>query len=156
VGKEDSEEGGSDGYNGSFHRLHIALRWETEAAHELPGLVVPAVAHSATYLVQRAPGTVAVGALDEAAPAAAAAATSGDNSEGGRRKGRRRRWRLLHGQIPAARAHCREVKTPSGKLTKLQENTITRIKNAKGQAFKVTSAAEVAAILKQLEVDPDE
>ena len=49
-----------------------------------------------------------------------------------------------------------EVKTPSGKLTKLQENTITRIKNAKGQAFKVTSAAEVAAILKQLEVDPDE
>jgi Holliday junction resolvase len=49
-----------------------------------------------------------------------------------------------------------EVKTPSGKLTKLQENTIARIKNAKGQAFKVTSAAEVAAILKQLEVDPDE
>ena len=49
-----------------------------------------------------------------------------------------------------------EVKTPSGKLTKLQENTMTRIKNAKGQAFKVTSAAEVAAILKQLEVDPDE
>ena len=49
-----------------------------------------------------------------------------------------------------------EVKTPSGKLTKLQENTITRIKNAKGQAFKVTSAAEVAAILKQLEVEPDE
>jgi len=49
-----------------------------------------------------------------------------------------------------------EVKTPSGKLTKLQENTIARIKNAKGQAFKVTSAAEVAAILKQLEVDPRE
>ena len=49
-----------------------------------------------------------------------------------------------------------EVKTPSGKLTKLQENTITKIKNAKGQAFKVTSAAEVAAILNQLEVDPDE
>ena len=49
-----------------------------------------------------------------------------------------------------------EVKTPSGKLTKLQENTMKRIKNAKGQAFKVTSAAEVAAILKQLEVDPDE
>lgn len=49
-----------------------------------------------------------------------------------------------------------EVKTPAGKLTKLQENTITKIKNAKGQAFKVTSAAEVAAILKQLEVDPHE
>ena len=49
-----------------------------------------------------------------------------------------------------------EVKTPSGKLTKLQENTIIKIKNAKGQAFQVTSAAEVAAILKQLEVDPDE
>lgn len=47
-----------------------------------------------------------------------------------------------------------EVKTPAGKLTKLQENTITKIRNAKGQAFKVTSAAEVAAILKQLEVDP--
>ena len=49
-----------------------------------------------------------------------------------------------------------EVKTPSGKLTKLQENTMTRIKNAKGQAFKVTSAAEVAAILKPLEDDPRE
>ena len=49
-----------------------------------------------------------------------------------------------------------EVKTPLGKLTNIQENTITRIKNAKGQAFKVTSAAEVAAILKQLEDDPRE
>ena len=49
-----------------------------------------------------------------------------------------------------------EVKTHTGKLTKLQENTISKIKNAKGQAFKVTSAGEVAAILKQLEVDPDE
>lgn len=49
-----------------------------------------------------------------------------------------------------------EVKTPSGKLTKLQENTIARIQHAKGQVFKVTSAAEVAAILKKLEVDPRE
>lgn len=41
--------------------------------------------------------------------------------------------------------------TASGKLTKLQEITIQKIRNAKGQAFKVTSAAEVAAILKELE-----
>ena len=44
-----------------------------------------------------------------------------------------------------------EVKTETGKLTKLQEITIQKIRNAKGQAFKVTSAAEVAAILKGLE-----
>ena len=44
-----------------------------------------------------------------------------------------------------------EVKTETGKLTKLQEITIDKIRNAKGQAFKVTSATEVAAILKQLE-----
>lgn len=44
-----------------------------------------------------------------------------------------------------------EVKTETGKLTKLQEITIQKIRNAKGQAFKVTSAAEVAAILKELE-----
>lgn len=44
-----------------------------------------------------------------------------------------------------------EVKTPTSKLTKLQEITIQKIKNAKGQAFKVTSAAEVAAMLKKLE-----
>ncbi len=50
-----------------------------------------------------------------------------------------------------------EVKTPGGrctapgKLTKLQEITIQKIKDAKGQAFKVTSAAEVAAILKKME-----
>ena len=55
-----------------------------------------------------------------------------------------------------------EVKTPGGrgaapgKLTKLQEITIQKIRNAKGQAFKVTSAAEVAAILKELEVVPYE
>ena len=49
-----------------------------------------------------------------------------------------------------------EVKTKTGKLTKLQEITIQKIRNAKGQAFKVTSAAEVAAILKQMEVVPYE
>ena len=49
-----------------------------------------------------------------------------------------------------------EVKTPTGKLTKLQEITIQKIRNAKGQAFKVTSAAEVADILRELEVAPYE
>ena len=49
-----------------------------------------------------------------------------------------------------------EVKTETGKLTKLQEITIQKIRNAKGQAFKVTSMAEVAAILKQMEVEPYE
>ena len=49
-----------------------------------------------------------------------------------------------------------EVKTETGKLTKLQEITIQKIRNARGQAFKVTSAAEVAAILKELEVLPYE
>ena len=49
-----------------------------------------------------------------------------------------------------------EVKTETGKLTKLQEITIQKIRNARGQAFKVTSAAEVAAILKELEVMPYE
>ena len=49
-----------------------------------------------------------------------------------------------------------EVKTETGKMTKLQEITIQKIRNAKGQAFKVTSAAEVAAILKQMEVVPYE
>ncbi len=52
----------------------------------------------------------------------------------------------IHGRFVAF-----EVKTPSGKLTKLQEITMQRIKDAKGQAFKVTSAAEVAAIIKALE-----
>ena len=44
-----------------------------------------------------------------------------------------------------------EVKTETGKLTKLQEITIQKIKGARGQAYMVTSAAEVAAILKQME-----
>lgn len=49
-----------------------------------------------------------------------------------------------------------EVKTTTGKLTKLQEITIQRINAAKGQAFKVTSAAEVARIIKNLEGLPYE
>ena len=49
-----------------------------------------------------------------------------------------------------------EVNTPTGQMTKLQEITIQKIKDAKGQAFKVTSAAEVAAILKMMEVSPHE
>ena len=44
-----------------------------------------------------------------------------------------------------------EVKTETGKLTKLQEITIQKIKAARGQAYMVTSAAEVAAILIQME-----
>ena len=44
-----------------------------------------------------------------------------------------------------------EVKTETGKATKLQEITIQRIKEAKGKAFTVRSAAQVSAILKELE-----
>ena len=40
-----------------------------------------------------------------------------------------------------------EVKTPSGKLSKMQEVTIQRIKEAKGEAYKVTSVEEVQSIL---------
>jgi len=47
-----------------------------------------------------------------------------------------------------------EVKTPSGKLTKLQEITITKIKAAKGEAYKVTSVEDVKSILENLEVKP--
>ena len=45
-----------------------------------------------------------------------------------------------------------EVKTPTGKLTRLQETTIRRIKEAKGEAFKVTSVEEVKEILNSLNV----
>jgi len=45
-----------------------------------------------------------------------------------------------------------EVKTPSGKLTKLQEITIQKIKAAKGEACKVTSVGDVKTILDSLEV----
>jgi hypothetical protein len=43
-----------------------------------------------------------------------------------------------------------EVKTPSGKLTPLQESTLTKIKNAKGYACKVTSLQEVKEIMQNL------
>ena len=43
-----------------------------------------------------------------------------------------------------------EVKTPSGKLSKLQEKTIEKIKAAKGEAFKVTSVNEVREIIYNL------
>ena len=43
-----------------------------------------------------------------------------------------------------------EVKQPSGKLTKLQESMITKIKAAKGEAFKVTSVEEVKEIFNHL------
>lgn len=44
-----------------------------------------------------------------------------------------------------------EVKTDSGRLTKLQEATIQKIKDAKGKAYKVTSVEEVKKILDNLE-----
>jgi hypothetical protein len=44
-----------------------------------------------------------------------------------------------------------EVKQPSGKLTKLQEIAIRKIKDAKGVACKVTSVEEVKQILLRLE-----
>ena len=47
-----------------------------------------------------------------------------------------------------------EVKTPSGRLTKLQEIMITKIKAAKGEACKVTSVEDVKSILDSLEVKP--
>jgi hypothetical protein len=44
-----------------------------------------------------------------------------------------------------------EVKTDTGKLTKLQESTIAKIRAAKGKAFKVTSVEETKEILERLE-----
>ena len=41
-----------------------------------------------------------------------------------------------------------EVKTPTGKLTKIQEATLNRINDAKGYAFKVTSLQEAKEIIK--------
>lgn len=43
-----------------------------------------------------------------------------------------------------------EVKTPSGKLTKLQETTLHRIQRAGGYAYKVTSLQEVKEIIRNL------
>jgi hypothetical protein len=49
-----------------------------------------------------------------------------------------------------------EVKQPSGKLTKLQEIMMQRIKRAKGKAFKVTSVKDVISILDDLKETPYE
>ena len=49
-----------------------------------------------------------------------------------------------------------EVKTASGKLTKLQEITIQKIKDAKGNAYKVQSVEDVKTILESLEGCPHE
>ena len=43
-----------------------------------------------------------------------------------------------------------EVKTPSGKLTKIQESMLTKIRKSKGEAFKVTSVQEVKDIIQNL------
>ena len=43
-----------------------------------------------------------------------------------------------------------EVKTPSGKLTTLQESTLRKINAAKGIACKVTSLQEVKEIIENL------
>jgi len=45
-----------------------------------------------------------------------------------------------------------EVKTESGKLTKLQESMLKKINTAKGEAHKVTSVQEVREIIEKLEV----
>lgn len=45
-----------------------------------------------------------------------------------------------------------EVKTNTGRLSKLQEVTMKRIREADGRAFKVTSVDEVKAALDSLEV----
>ena len=44
-----------------------------------------------------------------------------------------------------------EVKRPGGKLTKLQESAIQRIKDAKGKAYKVTGCKEVQEIIHHLQ-----
>ena len=44
-----------------------------------------------------------------------------------------------------------EVKTPTGRLTKLQSSTLAKIQEAKGIACKVTSVEEVKAIVETLE-----
>jgi Holliday junction resolvase len=43
-----------------------------------------------------------------------------------------------------------EVKAEGGKLTKLQESTLTKIRDAKGEAFKVTTLQEVKEIVENL------
>ena len=43
-----------------------------------------------------------------------------------------------------------EVKSPGGRLTKLQETMLKKITAAKGEAFKVTSVEEVKQIIAKL------
>ena len=43
-----------------------------------------------------------------------------------------------------------EVKTPTGRLTKLQESTLRKINDAKGYAYKVTSLQEAKEIIHNL------
>ena len=45
-----------------------------------------------------------------------------------------------------------EVKTETGRLSRLQEVTLGRIRDAGGKAYMVRSAAEAAAIMKEMEV----
>lgn len=45
-----------------------------------------------------------------------------------------------------------EVKTPSGRLTKLQEATMRKIRDAKGEAFKLTSVEDVRTVLDGLSI----
>ena len=45
-----------------------------------------------------------------------------------------------------------EVKTETGQLSKLQKVTLGRIRDAGGRAYMVRSAAEVAEIMKEMEV----
>ena len=46
-----------------------------------------------------------------------------------------------------------EVKTETGRLSRLQEATLGRIRNAGGRAYMVRSVAEVAGILKEMEAE---
>ena len=43
-----------------------------------------------------------------------------------------------------------EVKTPTGKLTKLQESVLRKINAANGRAYKVTSLQEVKQIIEEV------
>ena len=45
-----------------------------------------------------------------------------------------------------------EVKAETGRLSRLQEVTLGRIRDAGGKAYMVRSAAEAAAIMKEMEV----
>ena len=49
-----------------------------------------------------------------------------------------------------------EVKTPDGKLSKLQSITLQRINAAKGKAFKVECVDAVRKIIESLEVQPND